>query len=306
MTTPAATIVICTRDRPASLDVTLRSLVAASEAVGEPWELVVVDNGETGGTLATVEAFRDRLPIRLEREPVPGLSRARNRGVAAARGRYLVWTDDDVTVEPGWLAAYLEAFRRWPDHALFGGWAMPHFEEPVNPWFVAMRDELGSLLAIRNETSWDEITTDRVPYGLNYAMRAEEQRAHLYDPELGVAPGRRRGGEETHMIRRALADGARGRWVWDARVHHRIPSSRQTARYVFEYYRAHGADHPVVALKDREPGLAVTATVGLEVGRKALGTGLKLAAGRRSWIRSYVDLARSVGTADRLRRNQSG
>ena len=65
-------------------------------------------------TDAVIKAFADRLPIRREFEPERGLSHARNRAVDAAKGDYIVWTDDDVVVAPGWLAAYIEAFRRWP------------------------------------------------------------------------------------------------------------------------------------------------------------------------------------------------
>jgi len=44
-----------------------------------------------------------------------GFARARNRAVDFAEGDYVVWTDDDVVVDRGWLAAYVEAFRRRPE-----------------------------------------------------------------------------------------------------------------------------------------------------------------------------------------------
>ena len=36
-------------------------------------------------------------------------------------GICIVWTDDDVLVDPNWLASYGEAAARWPDAAFFGG-----------------------------------------------------------------------------------------------------------------------------------------------------------------------------------------
>jgi glucosyl-dolichyl phosphate glucuronosyltransferase len=69
----------------------------------------------------------DYLPI----EIWPPFSRARNRAVYAARGDYLVWTDDDVVVDPNWLAAYVAAFRRRPEAAVFGGPVFPRYEPPV-------------------------------------------------------------------------------------------------------------------------------------------------------------------------------
>ena len=44
----------------------------------------------------------------------PGLSRARNRGVLAARGEVIVFTDDDAIVDPHWLTAMIDPFTAIP------------------------------------------------------------------------------------------------------------------------------------------------------------------------------------------------
>lgn len=298
---PAATVAICTRNRAASLARTLDSIVAAARDVDRPWELLIVDNGSQDDTPAVVERFADRLPIRRIAEPVPGLSNARNAGIVAARGGYIIWTDDDVLVDEAWLAAYLDAFARFPADAVFGGTAVPRYEEPSSRWFVAAARDLESLLAIRNHREWERIETDRVPYGLNFAIRIAEQRAHRFDPELGVAPGRRRGGEETAVIRAILREGGTGRWVWDARVFHLIPAARQTVGYVHQYYRSHGYDFPAIPLDARGPRIAgVPLRLGLTAAKAAaLLAARRLAGGR--WARSLRDLARVHGTLDRFR-----
>lgn len=242
---PIATVIICTRDRSASLARTLGSLVDAARRVDQAWELVVVDNGSSDDTAEVIRGFSDRLPVRYVHQPIAGLSNARNAGVAASTGRYVVWTDDDVLVDEGWLAAYFAAFAERPGDAVFGGRTEPVLEEPHQPWFKANAHRLGSLLAVRDEPSWREVTVSQVPYGLNYAIRGEEQRRHFYDPELGVAPGRRRGGEEVAVIRAILAEGGRGSWVWDATVYHLIPAARQTEDYIIQFYTALSLDHPL-------------------------------------------------------------
>ena len=298
---PLATVLICTRDRAASLAHTLESLVAAGRGVTDgDWELLIVDNGSSDGTADTVASFRDRLPVRTVREETPGLSRARNTGVDHARGRYAIWTDDDVLVDRDWLHAYLAAFRRHPEAAVFGGRAVPRFEEPRRAWFEAASGTIASLLAIRDEPSWDAITPQRVPYGLNYAVRMKEQRAHRYDVELGVAPGRRRGGEETSLIREILAAGGTGAWVWDATVHHLIPAERQTAAYIYRFYRAHGQVFPVVPLPPGARRRDVWPALSRAAAGAAAGVALKRATGRPGWVGSLVKLARIHGTADRL------
>jgi glucosyl-dolichyl phosphate glucuronosyltransferase len=299
---PLATVTICTRNRAASLARTLASIAEAAAAVSEEWELLVVDNGSADDTADVVDGFGGSLPIRRVHHPVPGLSNARNAGMAAALGRFIIWTDDDLTVDRAWLASYLAAFRAWPDCAIFGGRAIPRYAEPVPAWFLACEDDLASLLAIRDAPEWDEITPERVPYGLNYAVRTDVQRAHPYDPKLGVAPGRRLGGEETEMIRAALRAGARGRWVWGATVHHLIPPERQTASYIFRYYRAHGFRFPDLPVQDARPlRLSQAAGIAGRLGRKGTMAAFRRLRGEPAWVRSFISFSRTVGTIDRLR-----
>lgn len=294
---PLASVVICTRNRARSLGRTLDSLVAAAEWTSEPWELIVVDNGSSDDTPATVHSFAGQLPVLLVAQPVPGLSNARNAGVSAVRGEYVLWTDDDVMVDPQWLTAWFRAFRSRPDDSVFGGRTEPRFEEPQQDWFVAGQAHLQSLLAVR-DADWSEVTEAQMPWGLNYAVRATEQRRHAYDPELGVAPGRRRGGEEVAVINAVLAEGGSGSWVWDATVYHLIPSDRQTKSYIVTFYTAHGFDYPITGYRGRRTALPMTI--------KALARSLIAVwrAGLRGEIdvAGLIDYAKAKGSLARLLR----
>ena len=250
---PFLSVVICTRDRAASLERTLESLVAAAQRMARPWELVVVDNGSSDETPQVIASFADRLPVRGVREDAAGLSNARNAGVKQAQGEYIVWTDDDVVVDPGWLEGWAGGIEQAQDCAVFGGRALPVFEEPVQDWFVSNERHLQSLLAVRDSREWTEVDVNHVPFGLNFAVRAVEQRAHPYDPELGVGPGRRLGGEEVAVIRAILREGGRGRWVWDALVRHMIPASRQSAAYIRRFYKAIGYGYPIGGKRQAAP-----------------------------------------------------
>ena len=221
------------------------------------WELVVVDNGSADATAATVAAFAGRLPIRYVAEPEPGLSIARNRGIKEARGRYICWTDDDVRLDRGWLAAYLDAFLRHPDAALFGGPIIPELEPPARPLFQRCKDHppLSGVFAKRDFGSRIlplGFEGGVLPWGANFAVRSEEQRHHPYNPALGTAPGRDRLGEEIDMIYRLLKAGASGWWVPDARAMHMIGCERQRLAYVFAYYRRWG--ETLGYLQHRLPG----------------------------------------------------
>jgi len=101
---PPMSIVVCTRDRSASL---ARCLAALARQDHPAYEVVVVDNAPRDDATARVVAAT---PFRYVREDRPGLDRARNRGIAAARHGLIAFTDDDTEAEPGWLSALAAAF----------------------------------------------------------------------------------------------------------------------------------------------------------------------------------------------------
>jgi glucosyl-dolichyl phosphate glucuronosyltransferase len=107
------TVAICTLNRAESLRRTLESL-AAMRVPGElDWELVIINNGCTDHTDDVIKTFAGRLPIQREFEPQHGHSRARNHAVDIAKGDYIVWTDDDVIVDPRDLVGADTAQTNW-------------------------------------------------------------------------------------------------------------------------------------------------------------------------------------------------
>ncbi|MGY1659596.1 glycosyltransferase [Geodermatophilus sp. SYSU D00705] len=101
----SGTVVVCTRDRSASLLRCLDSLSAL--APGDPVDVLVVDNGD--GDPATRRVVEER-GFRWVHEPLPGLARARNRGLLEARGDVVLFADDDVYVFPTWARSLLRCF----------------------------------------------------------------------------------------------------------------------------------------------------------------------------------------------------
>ena len=213
------------------------------------WEVVVVENGSSddtaGDTARVLESFDGVLPLRTVAEATPGLSHARNAAVRAARGAYVVWTDDDCVVDRQWLAAYAAAFAQWPNAALFGGPIVPRFEGEPPAWLTRTASRVGTAFAARDlgrEPVALSLADDRVPFGANYAIRLAEQRGRLYDHRLGRGAKRSIAvGEESEVLEALLREGATGRWVPDARVTHTIPPSRQRVSYLRDYFLADGA-----------------------------------------------------------------
>ena len=95
---PMISVVVCTRNRPQSLLATLRSLTAMSY---RPFEVVVVDNAPSSEATreAVLAEYGGDPRVRYVREPRPGLSCARNRGIEEAAADIVAFTDDDVIVD---------------------------------------------------------------------------------------------------------------------------------------------------------------------------------------------------------------
>lgn len=239
------TVAICTRNRAAQLRLVLTSVSRLRAPAGLEWEVCVVDNGSTDATRQTVESFVGKLPARYIFEPKAGLSNARNRAVAEARGEYICWTDDDVELDSNWLSAYAAAFDQRPEAAVFGGRILPRLQGPTPKWFMESIGAwpLQALLAARDFGDEEiplSFEANVVPWGANFALRIAEQRQHPYDPNLGVSPAQRRLGEEAAVMFQILRTGAVGWWVPEAMVHHIIPPRRQSWSYIYEFFVAMG------------------------------------------------------------------
>lgn len=313
-------VVICTRNRARQLAEVLESAAAMQVPEGLQWEFLLVDNGSTDDTATVAMGFADRLPMRVVRESTPGLSNARNCAVREARGRYICWTDDDVVIDAAWLSAYVQAFRAFPDAAIFGGKVVPVLAGGQTPdWFerAKLDNPLRHLLAHRDlgevpiELSFQDGLT---PYGANYAVRTAEQRQALYDPQLGVSPSHKMLGEETDAMYRMFSAGATGRWVPGSRVNHIIPPARQTRSYVYEYFflagatmahmrKHHGRNNYLVSGGDQPMGYAFTAFKCLKRGVSCLMQFRSaMRQGDQRWISLLADAGYYMGAASYRRR----
>jgi glycosyltransferase involved in cell wall biosynthesis len=222
---PAASVILCTRDRPAEVS----ECVAACTAHGvlaDGGEIVVVDNGVT-----PLEV--DLGPgVRVVREPVAGLSRARNAGARVAANDLLVYLDDDARPAPAWIESLRDAFCD-PRVAIAGGPIYPLWppERPAG-WPAAGLESFFGGLSLGDADF--EFPGRAEVYGGNWAVR----RAILdavggFDVRFGAGEGGSLGGEEfmaaTHVHRLGL--GA-GRYVAAAGVGHRIEPDKVDEGYM--------------------------------------------------------------------------
>jgi len=114
-------IIICTRNRVREVAECLPEVAAQARNFTDV-EVIIVDNGSTDNTKETVESCAENFsyPFRYVLEPIAGLCQARNCGRAEAKGEVLAYIDDDVRLQPEWIARVRESFLEKKSDCLTG------------------------------------------------------------------------------------------------------------------------------------------------------------------------------------------
>ncbi|HEX6202961.1 MAG TPA: glycosyltransferase family 2 protein [Thermoanaerobaculia bacterium] len=192
---PAASVVVITRNRRASL---ARTLAGIARLDHPSFEVIVVDNASTDGTREVVREAGVRYVFSAARN---GISRTRQIGVEAARGEIVAMCDDDCVPEPDWLRRMIDRFAGDERLALVGG-------RVINVGFPGRRQFKGTsrLVGPNGLMEFVEDPADAEFFGnLNLALRRRAvEEVGGYDPflkagreELDLAATLRRSGWRT-------------------------------------------------------------------------------------------------------------
>jgi GT2 family glycosyltransferase len=128
---PTLSVIVPVHQGASLLPQTLGALVT-SDLPRRRWELIVVDDASTDDSVNTAAKWAD-LIIPLPDQPRgPGF--ARNRGVEASRGDWVVFIDADVVVHPNTLGAFVSVIDSDPSlDAVFGAYD----DAPPAPGFLS-------------------------------------------------------------------------------------------------------------------------------------------------------------------------
>jgi glycosyltransferase involved in cell wall biosynthesis len=210
-------VVVISKDEP-SLDDTLTTVVGQGEALGEPFEVIVVDASE--GRLEQVE-LNHRAHVKwIQFEPPNGvhisIPHQRNAGVLASRGDIIVFTDAGCLPEAGWLSRLVEPLFG-DEHVTFG-------LTLGIPGGIRLHDRLAMQ---KLESPYlTECST------INLAFRRQAFEA------VGGFDARFAYGSDVDFSWRLIDAGYRIRSVPDAVVRHDWGTSRRQARRSYLYGRA--------------------------------------------------------------------
>lgn len=241
MNRPRASIVICTLGG-SQLEQCLDSL--AKEQSTSSSELIVVDNRGTPETKEVVRSLAGhlRFPVRYVIEPELGSSNARNCGIRAAEGDVILFTDDDVLVEPGWIDSLMAAFDD-PAVGGAGGRVLPGWPFPPPPWMQGPDADALSL----PDYGADAKLLDREcrPIGANMAIRAAVAKAGdpLFNPSLGHRGANIRMAHEEWHVFGQIMQNHRVVYCPDAVVVHRILPERISRQWIRHDQLLRGVGH---------------------------------------------------------------
>ncbi|HEY4417205.1 MAG TPA: glycosyltransferase [Verrucomicrobiae bacterium] len=218
------TVVICTRNRVAFLEKAIRSVLPQ---LNPDTEFIVVDNASTDDTRITCERLREETVYLLYHfEPKLGLSTARNTALTLARGKYILYLDDDAMAEPGWLDAYRNFLTQSPSAkiAVVGGGVISYFSSQPPIWITPgnSRFDLGKDAFLLSSPSLS---------GANSAYDREAVVAvGLFDEHLGYKGNSFIPREETELQDRLIKAGWECWWLPGAAVQHHVAAERLTVK----------------------------------------------------------------------------
>jgi glycosyltransferase involved in cell wall biosynthesis len=225
---PHVSVVVPTYERCDRLRRVLAAL--AEQDVADPFEVVVVSDGSTDGTMEYLESEDVPLPVVAAQQPNAGPAAARNRGIDLARGDLVVFIDDDVVPAPDLLARHVAAHRALGDDVVVIGPMLEDDATALSPWTRWEQRMLRKQYAAMEAGAW--APTARQFYTGNASVRRE----HLL--AAGCFDTRFRRMEDVELAFRLEALGLR--FVYEPNavgIHHPDRSFESWHRIAFEYGR---------------------------------------------------------------------
>jgi GT2 family glycosyltransferase len=225
---PTLSVVVATHNRPESLRRCLDSLLRTRYP---GLEVLVVDNAPATDEARELVLTRYPPRVRYLREPVPGLARAHNRGLAAAHGAVVAFTDDDTLVDPRWPSALTRTFSTDRSVGCVTGLILPaELETPAQAALEAHGGYAKGFTtrrwSLREPPPGEPLfpfASGRFGSGANMAFRTSLlRRLGGFDPATGTGTPAR-GGDDLLAFFRVLTSGASLVYQPDAIVwhHHR-------------------------------------------------------------------------------------
>jgi glucosyl-dolichyl phosphate glucuronosyltransferase len=210
-------ICICTHNRCKILTKCLHSIRNLVDPRPEhDVEIIVIDNNSNDDTSALVGALIDSFPFRIRYvfEGQQGLSAARNRAIAEAKGDYIAFLDDECIIEPDWLPVVISDINEFRP-CIIGGPYIGAFLPGDRPkWFKRQYGDAHFLASGYQRGFQDEFRAS----GGNMIIRRDVFETLRFDIGWGMQGNRVKVGEERDLQRRFLQNHTSERIFYEPRI----------------------------------------------------------------------------------------
>jgi glycosyltransferase involved in cell wall biosynthesis len=245
------TIAICTRNRAALLDRTLRALLR--EVPADHSEILVVDNASTDSTAQVAQSHL----VRYRCEPTLGIAHVRNHAAREALGEWLIYVDDDAVVQPGWFGAIQTAITtRTPSPFCVLGRVQLEWEGyPAGARAAWFPPEFFTLLSEydRGETGHFLAKGDYLLTTNTAIHRQTLLGLGGFRTELGHRGKSLLGGEDNDLFDKLVAAKHPIWYEPNALALHWVPRERQTRRFLIRRVFWDGATQPLMDYGINQP-----------------------------------------------------
>jgi glycosyltransferase involved in cell wall biosynthesis len=186
-TSPAYSIVIPTRNRAGMAEHALRSVLA--QTLGN-CEIVIVDDGSTDATPERLAQFRTVTCQVIRHDSSRGVSAARNHGVSAASGEFIVFLDDDDELRPNALQALDDQRRRFPQLEFLWGGRMIHEKDSAGNVIATRTDDWSGVACPISGSAFLELALDFATNSAFAIRRSLFEQLGGFDEALRVSEDR--------------------------------------------------------------------------------------------------------------------
>jgi succinoglycan biosynthesis protein ExoM len=220
-------ILIPTYCRLPLLSQVLKACLEQAASFGDSVEILIIDNSAGGSAASLVKAlsFNSSTALRYVHEPRTGVATARNTAIHSARGKYVIFLDDDQLPGEGWLEAFYKA-AECGVKAAFGP-LIPRFEAPPAMYSGVLKRIFSRVIPAED----GEEVGSLYPYlgtgnSLFEKMCCFPDR-DAFDVQFDVG-----GGEDVWMLKALHSRKVPFTWVSGAKVVEYVPTARMTFSYL--------------------------------------------------------------------------
>jgi glycosyltransferase involved in cell wall biosynthesis len=252
---PELSVIIPTVNRAKLLHQSLESILDQTVSPST-YEIIVVDNNSIDDTEFVIKKFKKRVRYIFESEP--GLLYARHTGANAAKGRFLIFADDDIVASKNWIEEIFGTFIE-TGAALIGGKIIPRYEGAPPSWMDVFwsKNELGiwNIYFSLIDLGENQITIPaNFVFGCNFSIRKEVlfECGGFHPDALPTGMIRYRGDGEYGLARKLMSKNYTTIYNPHASIVHLVSKKRMTVEYFCKRAFNEGITNSYTAIRENK------------------------------------------------------